>query len=91
MAKRSADELRKLAHPALRHAELVRLASENSPNKASELASGRWPRREARACRFLAILRRDFPQAFQACINPHQSTLGQQPLHKSTFEEESSE
>jgi len=70
MPEHSLDELKKLAYPALRHAELVILANENSPSKAQELASGRWPRRQARACRFLAIVRRDFPEAYQAFITP---------------------
>lgn len=54
------DELKELSLPALRHVELVQLARTESPNKAHELASLRWPRRQAKATRSLAILRRDF-------------------------------
>lgn len=67
------DELTRLAVPALRHAELVALAREHSPSKAQELASGRWPRRQARACRFLAMVRRDYPEAFVGLVNNHPS------------------
>lgn len=69
MPQQSEDELKRLAHPALAHAELVSLASQHSPSKAQELAGGRWPRRQARACRFLAMLRRDYPEAFEVYIN----------------------
>jgi hypothetical protein len=62
------EELKKRAHPALRHAELVELAEHHSPNEAHKLASGQWPRRQAQACRSLAVLRRDFPDAFCAFI-----------------------
>ena len=59
MSEQSLDELKQLAVPALRHAELVNLARTESPNKAYELAMVRWPRRQAKATRSLAILRRD--------------------------------
>jgi hypothetical protein len=72
--KKSVDELKKLAHPALRYVELVTLAGAESPNSAHKIAMARWPRRQAKACRFLAILRRDHPKAFMAFIH-HQSTL----------------
>jgi len=54
------DELKKLASPALRHAELVNLVRiENSPSEVQRVAAARWPRRQAKAARFLAMLRRD--------------------------------
>ncbi len=68
--QKSEEELKKLASSALSHQELVELAKKHSPNQAQELASGRWPRRQARACRFLAMLRRDYPEAFEAFITP---------------------
>ena len=83
------SELKKLAYPALQHVELVSLAKEHSPNKAQELAGGRWPRRQARACRFLAILRRDFPKAFEVFINPPPSEhVRAEKSALSTLEEE---
>ncbi len=82
------DELKGLANPALHYAELVRLAQENSPNKAQQLASGRWPRRQARACRFLAIIRRDFPEAFEAFINPPSEHVQADSSALSKLEEE---
>lgn len=70
-AEKTLDELQELAKPALRHAELVRLATVNTPNKAYDKAlHNRWPRRQAIACRFLAIVRRDYGQgAFEALLN----------------------
>jgi hypothetical protein len=62
------EELEKLAKPALRHAELVSLAKEKSPNKVYEIAVARWPKRQAKAARSLAQMRRDNPQAFEAFI-----------------------
>lgn len=72
MPEQSLDELRQLSLPALRHAELVNLARTESPNKAYELASVRWPRRQAKATRFLAMVRRDHgPEALEAFIMEH--------------------
>ena len=69
MPEHTSEELQKLAKPALRHAELIYLARTETPNKAYELALIRWPRRQAKAARFLAILRRDHGQrAFEALI-----------------------
>lgn len=69
MPEYTSEELQKLAKPALRHAELIHLARTETPNKAYELASTRWPRRQAKAARFLAMLRRDHGQrAFEALI-----------------------
>ncbi len=69
MSEYTSEELQKLAKPALRHAELINLARTENPNKAYELASIRWPRRQAKAARFLAMLRRDHGQrAFEALI-----------------------
>lgn len=73
MDREELEELQKLASPALHHAELVELAKKHSPTKAQEIASGRWPRRQARACRFLAVMRRDFPEAFKVFIVHHPS------------------
>jgi hypothetical protein len=54
------DELKKLAGPALRHVELVDLArTGSSPSKVQRVAAARWPRRQANAARFLAIMLRD--------------------------------
>jgi hypothetical protein len=64
------EELIKLAGPALRHAELVTYAREETPNRAHQLAMTRWPQREAKACRELAKIRRDHPQAFERLTNP---------------------
>jgi hypothetical protein len=74
MSEYSLEELKKLARPALQHAELVELVSKQSPKQSPkrvyELAISRWPRRQAKAARFLAILRRDFGQgAIQALIS----------------------
>ncbi|TSC63726.1 MAG: hypothetical protein G01um1014106_413, partial [Parcubacteria group bacterium Gr01-1014_106] len=72
MPEQSLDELKQLSLPALRHAELVNLARTESPNKAYELASVRWPRRQAKATRFLAMVRRDHgPEALEAFIMEH--------------------
>jgi len=72
MSKRSLEELTRLSTPALRHAELVNFARTESPNRAYELASARWPRRQAKATRFLAILRRDHNlRAFEALTMEH--------------------
>lgn len=60
MNNESLEELTNLALPALRHAELVNFARTESPSKAYELALLRWPRRQAKAARSLAMLRRDF-------------------------------
>lgn len=68
-AEKTLEELQELAKPALRHAELVRLATVNTPNKAYDKALCRWPRRQATACRFLAIVLRDHGQgAFEALL-----------------------
>lgn len=54
------DELKKLAGPALRHVELVNLArTGNSPSEVQRVAAARWPRRQAKAARFLAMVLRD--------------------------------
>lgn len=72
MAEKTLVELQELAKPALPHAELVNLARVESPNKAYEMASVRWPRRQAKATRFLAMLRRDYGQgAFEALLMEH--------------------
>jgi len=69
MPERTLDELKELAKPALRHAELVNLARTETPNKADEMALVRWPRRQAKATRFLAMLRRDYGLgAFEALV-----------------------
>lgn len=60
MSEHTLEELSELAKPALRHVELVDIARTESPNKADELASVRWPRRQAKATRFLAMVRRDY-------------------------------
>lgn len=62
MPEHALEELQKLAQSALRHAELIDIAGTNSPNQAFERAMVRWPRRQATATRFLAILRRDYGQ-----------------------------
>ncbi|MCX6784352.1 MAG: hypothetical protein NTV81_00200 [Candidatus Komeilibacteria bacterium] len=64
-------ELQELAKPALQHVELINLARIETPSQAYELALSRWPRRQAKATRFLAMLRRDHGQgAFEALITP---------------------
>lgn len=68
MTTETLAELQKLAKPALRHAELVDLAKEKSPNKVYEIAVARWPKRQAKAARSLAQMRRDNPRAFEAYI-----------------------
>ena len=70
MAQMSKEELCKKAHPALRHAELVEIARTQSPCGAYKNAVRRWPTRQASATRFLAILRRDHPEAFTRLTNP---------------------
>ena len=68
MTRENLAELQRLAKPALRHAELVDLAKEKSPNKVYEIAVARWPKRQAKAARSLAQMRRDNPRAFEAFI-----------------------
>ncbi len=71
MPEHALDELKELAKPALRHAELINLARVETPSKADEMASIRWPRRQAKATRFLAMLRRDYGNgAFEALVLP---------------------
>ena len=91
--KRDPDELKKLAHPALRHAELVALAKANTPTKAFELAIARWPRRQATACRHLAVLCRDFPEAVTAFITSsgHARPEGSEHVRGETCEDNTSE
>lgn len=61
MPEHSLDELRKLATPALRHAELVQIARTKRPNEARTTAhNAGWPRRQVRAVKFLATLVRDY-------------------------------
>ena len=61
MPEHSLEELRKLATPALRHAELVTLARTKRPNEARTIAhDAGWPRRQVRAVKFLATLVRDY-------------------------------
>lgn len=64
------DELKKLAGPALRHVELVDLArTGNSPSEVQRVAAVRWPRRQAKAARFLAMVLRDHgDDAFEAFV-----------------------
>ncbi len=69
MTTENLAELERLAKPALRHAELVSLAKEQSPNKVYEIAVARWPKRQAKAARSLAQMRRDNPRAFEAFIS----------------------
>jgi hypothetical protein len=77
MPEQSLGELKQLSVPALRHAELVNLARIESPNKAYELASVRWPRRQAKATRSLAILRRDYGvEALEAFLMEHARPQG---------------
>lgn len=77
MPEYTSEELQKLAKPALQHAELVRLARTETPSKAYELASTRWPRRQAKATRFLAMLRRDHGQrAFEVLITQTEHAQG---------------
>jgi hypothetical protein len=70
MPEHTQDELQKLAVPALRHAELVRLARTKRPNEARNIAhNSGWPRRQVRAVKFLATLVRDYgPGALDALI-----------------------
>lgn len=70
MPEHSLEELQELSRPALRHAELIQIARTETPNKADEQASIRWPRRQAKATRFLAMLRRDHGSgAFEALVS----------------------
>jgi len=70
MPEHTLEELKELAKPALRHAELINLARVETPSGADEKASIRWPRRQAKAVRFLAMLRRDHGQrAFEALVS----------------------
>lgn len=70
---RTLDELKRLARPALPHVELVNLARTNNPSEAQRLAAERWPRRQFKATRFLAMVRRDHGddvfEAFVATTN----------------------
>lgn len=64
------EELHGLSQPALQHAELINIARTETPNGAYELASSRWPRRQAKAVRFLAMVRRDYGiGAFEALVS----------------------
>ncbi len=77
MPEHTLDELKELAKPALRHAELIDIARAETPNSADTKASIRWPRRQAKATRFLAMLRRDYgQQAFEAYLLEHARPQG---------------
>lgn len=70
MAEHSLGELQKLSQQALCYAELIEIARVHSPNQASTAALVRWPIRQAKATRFLAMVRRDYGQgAFDALIS----------------------
>lgn len=70
MTEHTLDELTRLAASALRHAELITIARTESPNKAQQIASVRWPMRQAKAARFLAMVARDFGAgAFEALVS----------------------
>lgn len=77
MPEHSLEDLKTDSMPALRHAELVSLARRETPNGAYEYALARWPRRQAKAVRFLAILRRDYGnEAFEAFLMEHARPQG---------------
>ena len=78
---RDLDKLQRLAHPALQHAELVSIAQVNTPTKAFQLAIARWPRRQAVACRHLAVLCRDFTEAAEAFITSSGHARSEEPEH----------
>ena len=83
MSEQNLEELKKLAMPALQHAELVNLARAESPNKAYELASVRWPRRQAKATRSLAIVRRDYgTEVLEAFLMEHARPNGSEHVQK---------
>ena len=66
---RTLAELKKLSRPALCHVELVDLARDKSPSEVQRIAAARWPRRQAKAARFLAMVRRDHgDDAFEAFV-----------------------
>ncbi len=72
MPEKTLEELKKLSEPALRHVELVEIARIETPSKADDKASIRWPRRQAKATRFLAMLLRDYgSEAFEAYLLEH--------------------
>ncbi len=77
MPEKTLEELKKLSEPALRHAELVEIARIETPSKADDKASIRWPRRQAKATRFLAMLLRDYgSEAFEAYLLEHARPQG---------------
>lgn len=77
MPEHSLEDLKTVSLPALRDAELVNFGRAESPSKAYELAFARWPRRQAKAVRFLAILRRDYGnEAFEAFLMEHARPQG---------------
>ncbi len=82
------DELETAALPALQHAELVRLARDAnlSPKRVQEEAiSRRWPTRQAKAARSLAILRRDRgSEALEAFITRTEYARSGQPVTEHT-------
>lgn len=79
MAKKPLTELQELAKPALRHAELVKLAETETPGKVFEIASSRWPRRQAKAARSLAMVRRDYGEkAFNAFLTTMERVRSEQ-------------
>lgn len=83
MTDQSLEELKKLSYPALHHAELVNLARTETPNKAYEMASLRWPRRQAKATRSLAIIRRDTGiEALESLITEHARLKGSEHARK---------
>lgn len=77
MPEKTLDELIELSKPALRHAEIIEIVRVENPSKADEKASTRWPRRQAKAARFLAMLRRDYGhEAFEASLLEHARPQG---------------
>lgn len=74
-------ELQRLGRSALQHVELIDLARTHSPSKVFEIAVARWPKRQAKAARSLAQLRRDYPEAFEAFIATVEHARSQDTEH----------
>jgi len=83
------EDLRKSSAPALRHSDLIALARNYSPSQSYEHArSAKWPNRQAKAVRSLAILRRDFgTEAFEAFITTMERVRTEKPVTELAQEE----
>lgn len=90
MPEHKLEELRKLATPALRHAELVELARTKRPNEARTIAhNAGWPRRQVRAVKFLATLVRDYGSgALDALITSMEQVRAAQAVPEQAREKE---